>query len=168
MSCTEEKHITRNHINGVACNALFICEVKSETERLDLRRDSMGTWRETKRFTKQPYKGTSRSKSKADSYVWRIRYQCTSCPSLSKIEIYRRKCNSDGSVGGIISPMVIQYVFAGSPQQVEAKPHGNSKGSLPFHPSRKSLLERISSESSKKTTRPLSLYNKVINSYCKQ
>ncbi|XP_066929918.1 uncharacterized protein [Clytia hemisphaerica] len=41
---------------------------------------------------------------------------------------------------------VVQYRFDGCPHPVEFKPHGNSKGSTPHYPTKKSVLERLSSE----------------------
>ena len=72
MLTVNPKHITKNLNNGVQCNSIFACEVKSETQRLDIRRDDMGVWLEGKRFTKLSYCGSKPvTEDQADCFVWR-------------------------------------------------------------------------------------------------
>lgn len=59
MDNTNAKFINDKRLNGVYCNSAFLCKTSSETERLDWRRDGMGTWSEGKRFTKMPYTAVS-------------------------------------------------------------------------------------------------------------
>ena len=70
MLTVNPEHITKNLINGVQCNSIFVCEVKSETPILVIRRDDMGVTLEGKRFTKHLYCGSKRVKEhKADYFV---------------------------------------------------------------------------------------------------
>lgn len=153
MQITERKHIETS-INGIRCNCVIVCEAKNETQRLDIRRDGMGTWHETKRFTKMVF---------GDAYVWRINYINNSYNGLRRTEIFRKKRNSDGSVGHLISPMVMAYTFKGSPpEKINIVPHGNSKSNLPFHPSTRSLINDLhDAVNDEPSMPPARIYNSV-------
>ena len=164
MLTVNPKHITINLINGVQCNSIFACEVKSETQRLDIRRDDMGVWLEGKRFIKLSYCGSKPvTEDQADCFVWRTTFTCKSHPALKKTEIFRRRCESDGSVGSIMSPMVVCYRFMDNdPRGINVKPHGNSKGTLPFYPTTKSLLKELQQATENNVHKnPGTIYNKV-------
>ena len=162
MINAETDTINHDRINGVKCNCLFLCKAETDTERLDLRRDSMGVWVEGHRTAKIPFKGSARSDiASSDSLVWRLVYKCKSHPQLKRTEIYRKKKLEDGTTGGLISPVLIQYHFDGKPQAIDVLPHGNSKNSIPFHPSDKSLLEKVHQQTSDSSVSAQRLYNKV-------
>lgn len=151
--------LNSERINGVSCNAIFLCTVTGETQRLDLRRDGMGVWEEGHRTTKIPFKGQKKCSSvEADTFLWRLTYKCKSLKTLKRTEIFRRDLN-----GKLLSPIFIQYHFEGEPQNVSVLPHGNSKSGLSYHPTDKSLLEQINSSTTDSAVSAMNIYNKVIS-----
>lgn len=152
-------------VDGVECNVLFICPAASQEERMRLRRDSMGVWRETKRRAEQRYststfKKVSDKPTKNDLYVWKINFVCKAEPQLRRTEVFARKIGADGRPGEYCPVVVVQYLFAGKPKKVSVLPHGNSKGALPFHPSDPTLLMDIKSAAASQD-KPSRIYNKV-------
>lgn len=102
------------------------------------------------------------NKMEADCFVWRLLYTCKAHKALKRVEIFRRGKNSDGSVGALMSPMVVSYNYDGDiPDKVTILPHGNSKSDLPFHPSTRTLLDDIR-EAVANPIPPACIYNKVI------
>lgn len=160
-----KENITKRRINGVKCNVIFLCDINTKEQQLDLRRDGMGVWTCGHKRVKEPFLGTKRSKRVCDTYVWRSTWTCKAEPSLKRIEIYRRARNEDGSVGELLSPMLIQYCFQGAIKQVNVQPHGNSQGKLPFHPSDRSLLREIKERATTSGLPPLKLYTAVSINY---
>lgn len=162
LSCSADE-ITNNLIDGVQCNATFVCEADTEKRRLDFRRDTMGVWLEGNRTTKVPYRNTEKvGDAAANTFVWRLTFTCKSYPFLKKAEIFRRKRCSDGSVGALISPFIISYRYTGSPKKVVVQPHGNSKSNRPFHPSTRTLLGELKeSITTQQNLMPTQIYNKV-------
>ena len=149
--------LNKERINGVSCNAIFLCPVRHDTDRFDLRRDGMGVWEEGHRTTKVPFKGTSKCPEvQCDSHVWRLTYKCKSLPTLKKIEIYRKDLD-----GKLMSPVFIQYMFSGKPQSIKVLPHGNSKTGLPFHPTDRSLLNEMHKSTRGSEVSSMKVYNKV-------
>lgn len=55
---------------------------------------------------------------------------------------------------------MIHYYFQGKPHAINVLPHGNSKTGLPFHPTEKSVLIKMSEEL-EKGTQPGKVYTKV-------
>lgn len=149
-------------IAGVECNAVFLCTVKTDEERLDLRRDNLGVWMPGHRRAKESYRGREKcTDDMCSSYVWRISSTNKAYPKLKRTEIFRRSKNSDGSIGSIINPVVVHYLFDGEPVEVVVGTHGNSKSDLPFYPSDRSLLRDIREQVTTKTHQPANVYNKV-------
>lgn len=147
MKSTHSQYI-QSSINGIGCNCIIVCNVQTEIQRLDLRRDGMGTSRETKRFTKM---------NMGDAYIWRICYINNSYSDLHRIEIVRKRRNDDGSVGPLLSPMIMAYSFKDEPpNRIDILPHGNDKNALPFHPSTRSLMNDL-----RDTVNPSRIYNQV-------
>ena len=163
LSCPEENTLRQNElIANVSCNSVFVCQATTHKRRLDLRRDNMGMWVEGHRKTRLPYKDSvSVAEERANSFVWRTTFTCKSCKELKKNEIYRRERLPDGSVGDIISPMVIVYQFKGKPVTFKVIPHGNSKTLKPFHPATRTLLGELHDEVSRTDAAPSKIYNKV-------
>lgn len=157
--------ITKGRINGIKCNVLFLCAVDSDEARLDLRHDGMGVWIPGHKRVKEPFLSHERCSKNCDSYVWQTVWTCKAEKSLNKTEIFRRARKSDGSVGELISPILIQYSFQGPVKDVQVKPHGNSQNSLAFYPSNRSLLRQIKERAKDKSIMPLQLYMNVSSQY---
>ena len=100
----------------------------------------------------------------ASYYVWRIGFHNHSHPQLRKTEIFRRQRLEDGSVGALVSPIMLTYTYSGPiPEAIQYKPHGNSKTQLPFQPATHQLLNRIEEEVvSNPKDRPGLLYYQVL------
>lgn len=162
LSCPEESVIKAGGlISEVKCNTVFVCEALTHKQRLDLRRDNMGVWKEGHRSTRMPYRDAdSVSEHQANTYVWRANFICKSYQSLKKSEIYRAERLPDGSVGKLISPVVIVYRFEGIPLSFKVLPHGNAKTGRAFHPATKTLLEELK-EASTEDIAPSKIYNRV-------
>lgn len=155
-------NINKKRISTVLCNVAFLCEVKSEEDRLDLRRDNLGVWLPGHRRVKEPFLDDMKtSQDLANSYVWRITSTCKAEPTLKRTEIHRKNKCSDGSVGQLISPVFVQYKFAGPPKSILVLPHGNAKSNLPFHPTDRTLLTEIRNRTRQRDSNPLRVYNQV-------
>ena len=148
-------------VSDVRCNVVFVCAVDSHKRRLNLRRDNMGVWLEGHKSPKMPYQNCTKTvSSNANTYVWRYNFTCKSFPKLKKTEIYRAERKTDGSVGQILSPMIISYTFKGQPVSFKVQSHGNSKADTPFHPATRTLLDELRSTAANPGL-PSQIYNQV-------
>ena len=164
MNNATSETINFNRINGVSCNVIFLCDVRdgSNDARLDLRRDGLGVWIDGHSRPKIPFYGNKRSDNDiCDTFVWRQSFTCKSYRNLRRTEIYRRKKNSDGTPGDVISPLFMQYLFEGPPQSFDIAPHENATSELPFFPADRTLLGDISRQAEESTLSTSNLYNKV-------
>jgi len=165
MINTESQFINSRRINGVRCNCVFLCHVATEEERLDFRRDGMGTWTDSSRHPRIPYlRMSSVPEPEADSYLWRISSHCKSYPALRRTEIIRRARLPDGSVGELLSPVLMAYEFSGEPpESITILPHGNAKKqNKPFHPCTRTLIKELRQAVASQPEMPITrIYNKV-------
>ena len=150
-------------IGNVRCNVVFVCQVHDHERRLNLRRDNYGTWEDGHREPKMPFQNCRKTTiANANTYVWRNCFTCKSYRKLKKTEIYRAECKKDGTVGAIISPMIIAYRFQDDPVEVVVRPHGNSNTTQPFHPATRTLLSELREHATAQLHHaPSRIYNKV-------
>lgn len=83
-------------VNGINCHVLLITNVNDDAGRLTFRRDGCGVWMQRNTKIALPISSRSRAvtSGRPDFFLWRTTFQCKSCPTLRKTEIYMRKNNS--------------------------------------------------------------------------
>lgn len=101
-------------VNTLICESVFLFSLTDKTNRLWFRRDGLGRWKEGHRSTLQRFQGLRRSDD-GDTLVWRVTFSSVSVPSLKRVEIYRRRCGTDGDPGEVLSPMLMAYHYKGEP-----------------------------------------------------
>ena len=80
----------------------------------------------------------------ADLLVWRITMRNKSYRPLSRTEIFCRRRNDDGTVGDVLSPIIMCFRYDGDiPENIVVASHGNSKSHLSFFPATHELLDNV-------------------------
>jgi len=94
------------------CSVLYIFQVKTEKNRLALRRDKMGVWEKFTHRSKLRFRSDTCTRTdNGDLFVWEYNTACRAQPELRRTEVFCRKATPTGLPGDLVGKVVIQYYY---------------------------------------------------------